>query len=99
MIYIHGGYWRAIDKNDHSFIALPFLEKDIAVANINYDLCPTATLSEIVDEIIEAFLFIRERVSELRISGIYLTGHSAGAHLATEILAKPYSRRRGRKPS
>ena len=40
LIYIHGGYWRAIDKNDHSFIALPFIKNGIAVANVNYDLCP-----------------------------------------------------------
>ena len=36
LIYIHGGYWRAIDKNDHSFIALPFIKNGIAVANVNY---------------------------------------------------------------
>ena len=34
LIYIHGGYWRTIDKNDYSFIALPFIKNGIAVANI-----------------------------------------------------------------
>ena len=37
LVYIHGGYWRAIDKNDHSFVTLPYLKKGIAVSNLNYD--------------------------------------------------------------
>ena len=64
LIYIHGGYWRAIDKNDHSFIALPFIKNGIAAANINYDLCPSVILTEIVDEIIEAFHFVRNQDKE-----------------------------------
>ena len=31
LVYIHGGYWRAIDKNDHSFVTLPYLKQGIAV--------------------------------------------------------------------
>ena len=89
LVYIHGGYWRAIDKNDHSFVTLPYLKKGIAVANLNYDLCPTVTLSDIVEEITEAFLFIRDRSSEWGTLGTYLIGHSAGAHLAAEIIGKP----------
>ena len=88
LIYIHGGYWRAIDKNDHSFIALPFIKNGIAVANVNYDLCPSVTLTEIVDEIIEAFHFVRNQVKEWKTNGVYLIGHSAGAHLAGEIIGR-----------
>ena len=55
LVYIHGGYWRAIDKNDHSFVTLPYLKQGVAVANLNYDLCPSVTLDEIVNEIVEAF--------------------------------------------
>mgnify|MGYP003312741191 CR=1 FL=1 len=90
LIYIHGGYWRAIDKNDHSFIALPFIKNGIAVANVNYDLCPSVTLTEIVDEIIEAFHFVRNQVEEWKTNGVYLIGHSAGAHLAGEIIGRKF---------
>ena len=90
LIYIHGGYWRAIDKNDHSFIALPFIKNGIAVANVNYDLCPSVTLTEIVDEIIEAFHFVRNQVEEWKTNGVYLIGHSAGAHLAGEIIGRNF---------
>ena len=90
LVYIHGGYWRAIDKNDHSFVALPFLKDGIAVANVNYDLCPSVTLSEIVEELIEAFHFVKKQASDWKTSGIYLIGHSAGAHLVGELIGRNF---------
>ena len=74
----------------NSFIALPFLKNGIAVANVNYDLCPSVTLTEIVDEIIEAFHFVRNQVKEWKTNGVYLIGHSAGAHLAGEIIGRNF---------
>ncbi len=40
LLFIHGGYWRALDKDDHSFIAPPFVAQGLGVAVVNYDLCP-----------------------------------------------------------
>ena len=42
LLFIHGGYWRALDKSDHSFVAPPLVEQGINVVVINYDLCPTS---------------------------------------------------------
>ena len=50
LVFIHGGYWRALDKSDFSFVAAPFLAQRIAVAVLNYDLCPDVTIAAIVDE-------------------------------------------------
>ena len=50
LIFIHGGFWRALDKSDHSFVVPFFLDAGISVANINYDLCPDVTLDVIVEE-------------------------------------------------
>src|ERR1700693_2635285 len=47
-LFIHGGYWRALDKRDFSFIAPPFVGAGIAVVLINYDLAPKVTVEEIV---------------------------------------------------
>jgi len=49
-VFIHGGYWRALDKADHLFVAGPFVERGYAVAVVNYDLCPDVTIATIVDE-------------------------------------------------
>ena len=49
-VFIHGGYWRALDKSDFSFVAAPFVAQGIAVAVVNYDLCPDVSIATIVDE-------------------------------------------------
>src|SRR5436190_16266413 len=50
LLFIHGGYWRALDKADHSFVAPPFVAAGIAVPVINYDLCPEVTIPTIVEQ-------------------------------------------------
>ena len=49
-VFWHGGYWRALDKSDFSFVALPFVAQGHAVAVVNYDLCPDVSIATIVDE-------------------------------------------------
>ena len=50
LVFLHGGYWRALDKDDFAFVAAPFVAAGIAVANVNYDLCPDVSIAAIVDE-------------------------------------------------
>ena len=40
LVYIHGGYWRALDKRDQSFVAPPFVAAGAMVVLPNYALCP-----------------------------------------------------------
>src|SRR3954465_1696047 len=40
LVFIHGGYWRALDKKDHAFIAPPFTREGVCVVLPNYALCP-----------------------------------------------------------
>ena len=40
LVFIHGGYWRALDKRDHSFVAPPFTREGACVVIPNYALCP-----------------------------------------------------------
>ena len=90
LIFFHGGYWRALDKKDFTFVASSFLQEGIAVANVNYDLCPEVKLDELVEEIVSAFNFCRKKVDEWGVKGIYLAGHSAGAHLVAELLRRDF---------
>ena len=50
-IFFHGGYWRALDKSDHSHLAIPFVENDCLYFCGNYALCPSVTLSEIYSQV------------------------------------------------
>ena len=88
-IFIHGGYWRALDKSYHTHMAIPFIEKQICFFNINYELCPRVKLSEIKNQIIEAILWIHSHASKFNANNqnIVISGHSAGAHLASLMLS------------
>ena len=87
-LFIHGGYWRALDKRDFSFIAPSFVAAGIAVALVNYDLCPKVTVETIVAQTERgirwtygntALPFDRRR--------LVVGGHSAGGHLTAMALA------------
>jgi arylformamidase len=88
-VFLHGGYWRALDKSDFSFVAPSFVARGIAVAVVNYDLCPTVSIRDIVGQCRRALCWLvhagaahganRER--------IVIAGHSAGGHLAAMLFA------------
>ena len=88
-VFIHGGYWRALDKADSAFVAGPFVDAGIAVAAINYDLCPAVSIATIVDECRRAVAWIvREGAAHGANPGrVVVGGHSAGGHLAAMMLA------------
>ena len=89
LVFIHGGYWRSLDKRDHAFVAPAFVDAGIAVANVNYDLCPTVSIATIVDECRRAVAWIvREGARHgLAADAIVVSGHSAGGHLAAMLHA------------
>jgi arylformamidase len=82
--FLHGGYWRAFDKSDFSYVAPPFVAQGLAVAVINYDLCPQVSMGTIVDEIARAIAFLVRDERQLHTPRLPLVvaGHSAGGHLA-----------------
>ena len=92
VLFIHGGYWRALDKSDHSLVAPPLMDAGAIVANVNYDLCPTITLDEMVEEIANAVRFCRDHAASWGADpdALYLFGHSAGAHLAARMLQREW---------
>jgi arylformamidase len=49
-LFLHGGWWRGLDKSDHSFVAPALVDAGYAVAVANYDLCPEVRIDDIVDE-------------------------------------------------
>ncbi len=93
VLFLHGGYWRALDKRDHSFVAPLFVEAGVTLANVNYDLCPGVTLDEIVDDICEAVRYFAHHAPDYGADAqrLFLVGHSAGAHLVARMLAQDWA--------
>ena len=89
-IFIHGGYWRALSKNDSAFMAPALTQAGAVVVVPDYDLAPAVTLDHIVDQIRQAFAWV---VRNIAIYGgdarnICICGSSAGGHLVGMLLAK-----------
>lgn len=83
VVFVHGGYWQALDKSYWSHLAAGSLAHGYAVAMPSYTLCPEARVGEIVEEIAAA---IADAAGEID-GPIHLTGHSAGGHLVTRMVA------------
>lgn len=89
-IFIHGGYWRALSKNDSAFMAPALTQAGAVVVVPDYGLAPAVTLDHIVDQIRQAFAWV---VRNIAIYGgdarnICICGSSAGGHLVGMLLAK-----------
>lgn len=89
LVFIHGGWWRALDKADHSFIAPAFNAAGAAVVVPNHALCPAFGIEHIVLQMAGALAWVWRHAAEFGgdASRIALVGHSAGGHLATMLLS------------
>jgi arylformamidase len=92
-VFLHGGYWRALDKSDFSFVAGPFVAQGCAVAVANYDLCPDVSIAAIVEQCRRAVAWlVRDGAAQgAQPERIVVGGHSAGGHLAAMLLATDWS--------
>ena len=89
VVFIHGGYWRSLDKADHSFVAPAFTAQGAHVVVPNYALCPAVTVSEITLQMVKAVAWVWRNIHRFGgdASRITVVGHSAGGHLAAMLLA------------
>lgn len=90
MVFFHGGYWRARDKKDYSFVVNGVLPLDCSVVVMNYDLCPAVTVHEIVAQTKRGLEWVHQQAQswQIDVNQIYVSGHSAGAHIIAATLAQ-----------
>ena len=83
LIFIHGGYWQRLCKDDWSVIAAPFVANGMAAVIVGYTLCPQTTIRGIAGEIEVAVSHVWKAAAELNLNRekLALAGHSAGGHL------------------
>ena len=88
-VFIHGGYWRALDKRDHSFVAPALVDAGAMVVVPNYALCPAVTIEQITLQMTQALAWVWRHAQEFGGDPrrIVVGGHSAGGHLTAMMLA------------
>ena len=88
LVFIHGGYWRSLDKSDHSFVAPAFTQAGACVVVPNYALCPAVSIPDIALQMVKALAWTWRHVAEYGGDPhrITVVGHSAGGHLAAMLL-------------
>jgi len=93
VVFIHGGYWRSLDKSDHSFVAPALVEQGACVVVPNYALCPAVSIPHIVMQMVKALTWVWRYIGRWGgdASRIHLVGHSAGGHLAAMMMACRWS--------
>ncbi|HKS17983.1 MAG TPA: alpha/beta hydrolase [Bradyrhizobium sp.] len=82
VVFIHGGYWQALDGSSFSHLAAGLNAHGIDVAIPSYDLCPEVGVDRIIGEMRAA----SRELARLR-RPLVVAGHSAGGHLAACMLA------------
>ena len=97
LVFIHGGYWRTLDKDMFSWLAAAWVAAGVNVAIPNYRLAPAVRIDDIVDDVIAAMNWLLEKpgsVPGFSMDRVVVSGHSAGGHLTAALFAAPRDRLR-----
>ncbi len=88
-VFFHGGYWMSRDKADFRFLARAFVPAGAACVLVNYALIPTVDMDELVRQCRAALVWVQRNASSFGgdPDRIFISGHSAGGHLVTMMMA------------
>jgi arylformamidase len=100
LIYLHGGYWRLLSKDDSSFMAPALTAAGITVVAVDYSLAPAVTLDHIVDQTRRAVAWVHNNIEHYHGDSqkLVIAGSSAGGHLAGMVLASGWQESYGFDP-
>lgn len=90
-VFIHGGYWRMFSKEDYSCVAEIVTQAGAIAVIMDYALMPAVRMAKIVDQVRRAKCWVIANIADYGGDPARLTvsGHSAGAHLATFLFNAP----------
>ncbi|HRK24286.1 MAG TPA: alpha/beta hydrolase [Beijerinckiaceae bacterium] len=91
LVFLHGGYWRALSTKEHSFVAPAWLEAGFSVFLVNYPLCPQVTIKDIVASCRRAMATLWPMLGEAERRHVLVAGHSAGGYLAAAMAATDWA--------
>ncbi|WP_424832001.1 alpha/beta hydrolase [Ruegeria sp.] len=88
-VFIHGGYWQALSQRESAMMAPAMIEAEQSFATLNYTLAPDTRIGDMIKECRNALLWLASNAADLGFdpSRVTLSGHSAGAQLASMVMA------------
>ncbi|XP_053309323.1 kynurenine formamidase [Spea bombifrons] len=89
LVYIHGGYWQFLSKEESGFMVPSLVSHGIAVMVMDYDIAPRGHMDLIVDQVRRSIAVTLTQYPQF--TEVYLCGHSAGAHLVAMALGTDWS--------
>jgi arylformamidase len=91
LVFIHGGYWKAAEKESFHFVADGFHSYGITTVLIEYPLMPDISMDQLVSSCRMAVHWVQQNIASYNgdPKQIYIAGHSAGGHLAAMMMTDP----------
>ncbi|MFG0753857.1 alpha/beta hydrolase, partial [Pseudomonas sp. TYF_14] len=88
MIFIHGGAWRHLSKEDSAGPAPSFVDSGVIYVALDFDVIPKTDLPGMVSQCREAIKYVSEHARDFGgdPAKIFVSGHSSGGHLAAMML-------------
>lgn len=91
LIFIHGGSWDSGHKDLYGFLGRRMAVKGVVTAIINYPLSPEYKIDDMAYTSAKSIKWVKENISKYGgdPEKIFVSGHSAGGHLAALVTMKP----------
>lgn len=91
LIFVHGGYWNSGRKETYNLLGRNFAAKDVVTVIPDYTLSPKTDYDGMTKQIAAVIQWTKDSISKYKgnPSKIFITGHSAGGHLAALAVMNP----------
>ena len=87
LVFYHGGSWQFGSKADYRFLGTALSARGIQTVVVNYRLHPEVIFPAFVEDAAKALAYTRATIAQNR--PIFISGHSAGAHIAAMVALDP----------
>ncbi|MBU3739382.1 MAG: alpha/beta hydrolase [Rhodoferax sp.] len=87
-IFIHGGYWYSMTSKEFSFVAKGLVPAGFIAVVLNYALCPTVSMTELVRQVRAGIAHVHANAHTWGgdPDRVTISGHSAGGHLVASAM-------------